>query len=287
MALETDLGTANDLVGTEEIIAFAMAYNHPLMVADAVAWTFDAPRGSTPVRVPAIGSFAIPAGAVSESADMTRVEFTTDSTSGTPAVVGVELAVTDQIVAGSHVPRVTEIAVENAINALRARRDSDLQALMATATTNASTLATALTRAVAKAAINQAQAQFGVNGALIAFLLPNSGYNSLSVDELTATATSAQRMEMFGANSAFLGEWHGAMLFRAPQAPASAPGYVGAITPMGAGVSGLGIAQAEDLRVEINRGAEGARARKTFAAISSWYAVLVTKQANLLGVRMA
>lgn len=286
MALETDTGTANDVVPTEHIVPFIAGYNFPVLTADAVCWVEPSQgSGSTPIVFPRWASLAVPAGTNAEvDDDLTRVEASTDGETVTPGVVGFELSITDVLVRGSRVPGIAESALQHSLNALAARRDADILSAITSAGETFSDTSTSLTREQAKRAILRAGVKFGINGGKPAFILSSAAHAQLSVDELLSSATSAMYAEIFGPSAGFLGEWHGALLFHSAQCPANGVGYSSVITPIGNGQSGLGLGEVERVNVEINRGAEGARARTTFAAVTAWYGAGLSNDDRVLEV---
>lgn len=286
MADETTTTSYEEVVPTEYIPAWIKGFPYAAGVGRTVAWTVPH-QGTIAYRFPRHESFAVPAGTKTQGASFTRVAATTTESSITPGIVGAELAITDELMAGSVVRGVKESMLANAANALANRIDTDILAAAASATTTVGVATDSFTKDKFDAAV----------GAYWALNLNTAGMHSCVLSGATAArdllsdlgssaATLAPMgVSIFGPNTGYKGEFMGFQLFVSNNVVADGGGRMNFMTPMGPMESGLGFVLCEDISARANRGAEGERDAEVTVVIRAWFGSGIADPLRILGVR--
>ncbi len=273
MATETTTTSAASAIPTELITSSIRLYPRLLPAAVAVAWV-EAGKGIVPIDFQRLDTDAVqPAGTKTQGAAFTRVESTTGSTAVTPAFVGSEIAITDEMEMSSAVPGLRIAFLDDRARALAVRMSTDLMATITGSTNTYGTTTTTLTRDALMAAIADYWALNLGAASQHAILLSNAAAEHLGTDTISTTATTAEMQNRFG-NGILLGEFQGMPVVRAAEAPADGAGFASMITPVGAVQSGLLLGISEEINIRpMNRGSEGERDAEEYGVVRAMYGV--------------
>lgn len=274
MANETTTTTAAANVPSEIFAEGMRMYPRLRPAGIAVSWQQPG-KGNVPISFTRLNTAAvIPAGTKTEGASFTRVASATAATQVTPAFVGSELALTDELMMAANDGSLLESAIlQDRIRALYVRIETDLLATITGSSNTYGSTTTNLTRENAMEAIAAYWALNLEEAEMHAFLLSNAAAAQFGTDSISTTATTAEMRNQFGTN-VLLGEFQGFMMFRAAAAPAEGAGYSSLITPVGNVKSGLllGVSEAVTARPP-TRGSEGERDAEGHQVVRAMYGV--------------
>lgn len=275
MADESTTTTAASTVRTEIITSAMRLYPRLRPAALATAWV-EPGKGIVPIAFQRLATAsAVPGGTKTEAASFTRVAHSTGSTSVTPAFVGAELAVTDELVMSSeHGQVLPAMFLTDTAKALYVRMSTDLMATITGSSNTYGDTATELTRTGLMTAITDYWA-LNIDGStdMHAILLSNAAAGQLGEDTVSTTAVSAELQNQFGVNIV-LGTFQGFVVLRAAEAPAEGVGFSSCITPVGRAASGLLLGVSEDTNIRpMTRGSEGERDAESYGVVRAMYGV--------------
>lgn len=289
MADETTTTSAEELVPVEDIDTYIANFNYVVPSGLAVAWARPS-IGSIPVRFPRWNEISVPSGTKNEAEDFTRVEVTTTEASATPGLVGFEVVLTDELLAGAQ-GGVPESLLQQGVRAILGRMNSDVLGVSTGATNATGSTSDALGRekfSAAAAAYRALEIDPGATG-LHAAILAHGPMGELDKDEVLTSAAIAGKsmMDVMSATSGYKGRYGGFELFEDGAVANEAPGKSNIMTPIGAQVSGLGLAMTEMPRVARARAELGNRAAADFYVLRAWYGASLAYPQNLLEVLSA
>jgi len=272
MADESTTTTAASTIPTEKITKGMRLYPRLKPAALATAWV-EPGQGVVPIDFQRLATASVvPAGTKTEGAAFTRVAQGTAATSVTPAFVGGELAMTDELVMSSDSPGLKLSFLSDRARAMYARMTTDLMATITGSSNTYGDTSTTMTRDALMAAIVQYWA-LNLDADMHAVLLSNAASGHLARDTISTAAVTAEMQNQFGA-SILLGEFQGMAVLRAAEAPAEGVGFSSCITPVGDVNSGLLIGVSESVNIRpTNRGAEGEREAEEYAVVRAMYGV--------------
>lgn len=273
MADETTTGTAASLVPSEIFARGIRLYPRIRPASVAVAWQ-EQGQGVVPIDFQRLTtSLVIAAGPKTEGSSFTRYSQGTGATSVTPAFVGSELALTDELMMSLNNGEIFRSAtLRDRVRALTARIATDLMATITGSSNTAGDTSTPCTRDALMGYITEYWA-LNLEAEMHAILLANAAAGQLGVDTVSTTAVTAEMRNQFGTNI-LIGEFQGFTVLRAMEAPAEGIGFSSCITPVGDVASGLlmGVSEGITLRPP-NRGSEGERDAEEYQVIRAMYGV--------------
>lgn len=283
---QIDQASVTELIPTEEIGSWLDGYGYTARCGLIIAATIPG-IGSIPMRSPRWDQLTPPAGAKAEGDDFTQVEMTTSEESATPALVGFETALTDEVVAGRR--GIREAHLIEAVNSLSNRIDSDILAVSTSATNIAGTTATVCGRQAFSAYAAAYRALDIPGGEMMdhAFCGSHDAFRDLDDDEVVTAAVKAANDGFLALASAagYKGSYGGFQLFESGNVAAESPGWSNFMTPIGAGRSGLMCVMTQGPTVEQNRGRDGARAASTYYVFRAWYGAGLRNGTRILECR--
>lgn len=283
-ATQIDTTSVTELIPTEEIGTWIDGYNYPMGVGLVVCATIPG-VGSIPMRSPRWDQFSVPSGTKSEGDDLTQVEATTAEESVTPGIVGFEIAITDEVVAGRR--GIREATLVECMAALGNRIDVDALSGSTSATNISGDTARVMNREAfsADAAVYRALDIPGGEMMEHAFVGHHDAFRDMDADEVLKAATLDANWQAFASSSGYRGRYGGFQLFESGNVAAEAPGWSNFMTPIGMGRSGLMVVISRGPRVESNRGRDGARAQSEYHAFTAWYGAGMRNRLRLLECR--
>lgn len=293
MANETTLSLLTETVPTEDINTFVQSYEYALPVGQIVAWARPSPLGSVAVRFPrwnqVNAATGVPAGTKTEGASFTRVTVDQTESSITPGLVGLEMALTDEVqrAAGIEGGVMAGVIIE-ALNAMSDRIDTDVLSSSTSATNTAGATGDNFTVSkfnAATAAYRALNIPAGPMGT--AFIAHSDAIRDLTESWGTSSApfqTNHALGAAFGPTPGYHGQYLGFQVFESSNVPAEAPGWSNGMTPIGAGASGLGIAMTEAPSVRSNRGSVGELDAEDMFVLRAWYGAGLTNPSRYLEV---
>lgn len=274
MADETTTTTASSSIRSEIFAGAMRMYPRLRSVAVAFAWQ-EMGKSNVPISFTRLNtSTVIAAGTKTEGASFTRYSQATAATQVTPAFVGSELVLTDEVVMAVENGDFSARVIQDRVRALYARIGTDLLATISGSTNTYGSTATTFTREAAMNAIAQYWGLYLDDSAEEhAMILSNAAAGHFGVDTLTTSATVAEARNRFGTNQ-ILGEFNGFLVARDPACPAEGVGYSSCITPVGNGASGLliGVSESVNARPQ-TRGSEGERDAESHQVVRAMYGV--------------
>ena len=293
MANETTLSLLTETVPTEDINSFVQSYEYPTPVGQLICWTRPSPLGSVAVRFPrwnqVNASTGVPAGTKTEGASFTRVTVDQTESSITPGLVGLEMALTDEVqrAAGVQGGVMAGVIIE-ALNAMSERIDTDILSSSTSATNTAGATSDNFTVTKFNAASAAYRALSIPNGPMgTAFVAHNDAIRDL-VESWGSTSAPFQKdhalAAAFGPNAGYHGSYLGFQVFESANVPAEAPGWSNGMTPIGAGASGLGCAMTEAPSIRANRGSVGELDAEDMFILRAWYGAGLTNPSRYLEV---
>jgi|SRR5688572_10510667 len=276
MPLATYVGTSEftEVIKTELIPATIAKFEYTPTVALAVAWSSPG-KGNIAVRFPRMNELSVPAGTVAETVDHTDVSVDITESSVTPGMVRFRVAISDEaaVMAEAGIP--TDV-LRDGLRAMLGRLDSDLSAASTSATLTTGAVGSAFTLEQFHSARQYYRAQdieqFGGRHALVLHndatdALENSIRNSSSPWALKRD--DARLVEGLGAG--YQGSLNGIDIFCSSNVADESTGHSNYMTPMGAGLSGLGVIMNEMPHVKMERGNEGELRASSFYHFRMWY----------------
>lgn len=273
MASESTTTTAAASVPSEVFARGIRLYPRIRPASVAVAW-MEQGKGVVPIDFQRLSTATvIGASAKVEGASFTRVAQDTGATSVTPAFVGSELAMTDELMMSATDGGMLNTAIlQDRTRAMAVRIATDLMATITGSSNTHGSTSTTVGRDVLMQAI-AAYWALNLEAERHAILLSNAAAGHLGVDTVTTTATTAELANQFGAGI-LLGEFQGFIVLRAAEAPAEGVGFSSCITPVGNLASGLLVGVSEGIMVRpTQRGAEGERDAESYTVVRSMYGV--------------
>lgn len=273
MADESTTTTASASIPSETFGKGIRLYPRVRPAALSVAW-METTKGNVPCSFERLSTAAVvPAGTKTEGSAFTRVAQSSAATQVTPAFVGMELALTDELLMSLHDGSMFRSAtIVDRVRAMAVRASTDLMATITGSTNTSGSTSTELTRTSLMTAIGAYWA-LNLEAAQHAILLSNAAATQLGEDTVSTTATTAEMQNQFGA-SILLGSFQGFAVLRAGEAPAEGAGFSSCITPVGDVASGLLLGVSEGINArEPQRGSEGEREAETYQVIRSMYGV--------------
>lgn len=288
MANETVASSYTETISAEWINHFIRAVRLPARAGQAVCWTRGS-VGSIPVRFPREDTLSVPAGTKTEVSDFSRVELTQSESSITPGIVGFEVQLSDEMLAGFQAHQalaridgsgasfdpnnVPMSIVVKCLDALMNRVDKDILAASTSSTQQTGAITDALTREKWHAATAVYRA-LELNGAYgHAFVGSHSAFRELSKDENLSAAQQAGSQDFRGSGpiSGYLGKYYGFDMFESGNVADETTGKSNIMTPIGTEASGLTLVLSDPLRHEFDRGVLGQRSASRFHVFRVWY----------------
>lgn len=276
MPLSTYVGTSEftEVIQTELIPQTIAAYEYEPTVALTIAWAKPG-KGNVPNRFPRINALSVPAGTVAETVDHTDVNVDLAESSVTPGMVRFRIPISDEasVMAESGIP--TDV-LRSALDAMLVRLDTDLLAASTSATLSTGAITNAFTLDQFHSARQYYRAQrieqFGGRHAMVLHYdamdaLEDSIRNSSS----PWVIKSGDGRLAEGLGSQYQGNMNGLEIFCSGNVAAETTGNSNFITPMGAGLSGLGVVMNEMPSIKLERGNEGELRASSFYHCRMWY----------------
>lgn len=280
-----DQAAAAVIIPTEKLGAAIDGYGYPWRCGLAICASVET-KGSIAVRMPRWGVITPTAGTKTEGANFSEVVPAMAEESLTPGIVGFEMPVTDETIEGV-ISGVPGDLLRQAIESMATRMDADVHAAANSATNVQGAVTDIWNRAKITAAAAAYRAlNINLPGVRHALVVGGAGQTQLEYDEIVSAATkSAGLFATVAAEAGYLGTYGQFQLFSAgSQISTEGGGNSNYMTPIGDGNSGIAIGVTKQIKVEGNRGTEGARAAMQFFVVSAWYGAAMRNRTRLLQV---
>lgn len=278
----TGVTAQDDTVRTEHIVPFVRSYPYEPSIMMQLAHVEPAPLGSVQVKFPRYDQMSLPASALSETDNNTQVALATSSGTATPAILRFSLIISDELKAArSYAPGSVPVeAIEQTMMAILARSDTDALSTVTSATQSTGAAADTpdmdwLDSAITAASTYPHFRRAGGMGMSCVILAPNQAQGV--INSMKANASPLLAQSGFAGNakvttmSGFLFNYGGFPLYQTDGvANESSDRRNACIMPIGRGKAGIGIAEKELFRVEVNRGHSGAERASDWIDIASW-----------------
>lgn len=285
MADESTTTTVTESVPADDVPMWVQESPRATRFAYELSWRTRG-RYTVPKRWLRFDATTVPAGNKTEGAAATRVAMAMSENSATPLVVAMEIAITDEAENASEVD-LPVVLVDEAMDAMEDRRDSDIHAVGASATSTSGAFTDTLEEDEALDGINTFIALETAKGMVPAVVLGHSSAATFRKSVLQSGAAKEVKNNLFEgvAGAAALGFWGGADWFESGNVSTESGGNNNYITVPGERRSGVGVVEAEGLYAESNRSAEGAREKETYVVFGMGYGVGVTHASKITELR--
>lgn len=285
MPLTTYTGTADvtEVIPTELLDNFIRSYDYEPRVADAVAWTRPG-RGNVAVRYPRWDQATVPAGTVAETVDGTDVEVALSESTITPGVVRFRMPISDEATVEA-LRGVPAGALMNQMEALLDRVDSDALSSSTSATQTVGTNTTAFDLDAFSAVVTDLRARRWRTPMGTALVLHDDALDALEQSIRQSGSPwaikDAERLQE-SLGSGYQGRMRGLDIFLSGNVAADGGGHSNFATPIGAGISGLGLVMNKRPSVVATRGDDAENRMSTYYHFCAWYGFGITDPAHLV-----
>jgi hypothetical protein len=290
MANETTASDIAELIPAKQVNTYISAYPLPARLGRSICWEEQGTLG-VPFKFPRWSATAVPAGNKVEAAPADRVVMDTAESTATPAVVAMEVVVTDEAAAGAGALglQVSTAMIQECIRAMDNRRDADILATASSATSTSGAFSDTLDEDAFLTGLGVFKAlEPNLDSGAVCVVGHTSG-TALQKASLLSTAGSrvGDGFGKMSVQSSYLGQLGGCDVWQTGNVSTESGGNNNFFTGIGRGSCGLGLVNAKEIGFEANRGSEGARDRESYLVFSMDYATVLTHASQITELRSA